>query len=75
LRILQLVFEQVGLPLVVELSTRRLVVAVGAASKPEEVEEEKRYSSSQRPALWLVLWGGIAHQDPCGLGFYFLWCL
>jgi|TARA_B110001450_G_scaffold251237_1_gene271069 hypothetical protein len=51
LRILQLVFEQVGLPLVVELSTRRLVVAVGAASKPEEVEEEKRYSRTEKDKL------------------------
>jgi len=63
------------LRLVVVLWLLRLVVAVVAEPKPEEAEEAKRYSSSQRPALWLVLRGGIAHQDPCGLGFYFLWCL
>ena len=56
LRILQLVFEQVGLPLVVELSTRRLVVAVGAASKPEEVEEEKRYSRTEKDKLIELFW-------------------
>lgn len=55
--------------------TLRLVVAMVAVLKLEEVEEGLRYSSSQRPALWLVLWGGIARQDPCGLGFYFLWRL
>jgi hypothetical protein len=75
LQILLLVFEQVGLRLVAELLPLPLGLAVVAAPKPKQVEEAKSYSSSQRPALWLVLWGGIAHQDPCGLGFYFLWCL
>lgn len=58
-----------------ELLFLELVVAVEAVPKLEEVEERKRYSSSQCPALWLVLWDGIVHQDPYGLGFYFLWCL
>jgi len=76
LRIRQLEFERGESQRVVELLwPLRPVVAEEAAPKLEEVVEEKRYSSSQRPALWLVLWGGIAHQDPCGLGFYFLWCL
>lgn len=45
MKILQLVFEQVGLRLVAELLPLALVVAVEAASKPEEVEEAKRYST------------------------------
>ena len=35
----------------VELSTRRLVVAVVAASKPEQVEEAKRYSRTEKDKL------------------------
>jgi hypothetical protein len=76
LRIRQLEFEQVAPSrLVAALLRLAQVGAVEAGLKLEEVEEGKRYSSSQHPVLWLVLWGGIAHQDPCGLGFYFLWCL
>ena len=48
LKILLLEFGQVGLRLVVELLPLRLVVAVEAAPKPEEVEEAKRYSRSEK---------------------------
>ena len=48
MKILLLEFGRVGLRLVVELLPLRLVVAVEAAPKPEEVEEAKRYSRSEK---------------------------
>jgi hypothetical protein len=51
LQILQLVFEQVGLRLVAELLPLPLGLAVVAAPKPEQVEEAKRYSRTEKVKL------------------------
>jgi len=56
LQILQLVFEQVGLRLVAELLPLPLGLAVVAAPKPEQVEEAKRYSRTEKVKLIELFW-------------------